>query len=110
MLKRAFACWVRGCTRSTYLAASDGAELGPRWRNFASILLDTVIAAVPTAPANRPLPTAEAVLPSPMTRSLAGEPLAAEKEQDDDHDQDDDEHAATDIDACSEGNKRSHAS
>src|SRR4051812_12831261 len=41
---------------STFAVASAGAVENARWRIFASTVLDTVIAAVPAAPATRPLP------------------------------------------------------
>ena len=39
----------------------------PRSRSLASTVLETVIAAVPNAPASNPLPTAPAVSPNPIT-------------------------------------------
>jgi hypothetical protein len=41
---------------STFSAALAGAELASRPRTFISIVLDTVIAAVPTSPATNPEP------------------------------------------------------
>jgi hypothetical protein len=47
---------------STLAVARAGAELGVRPRSRASTVLETVIAAVPTTPATRPLPIAIAIV------------------------------------------------
>src|SRR5215210_3250363 len=52
-----------GSTSSTASAASAGVWLAPRPLSFISRVLDTVIAAVPAAPANRPLPKSAATSP-----------------------------------------------
>src|SRR3712207_6383453 len=62
--KRASAPSSTGWTPSTFAAACAGAELAGRPRSFISSVLETVIATVPAAPANNPLPTAAATSPS----------------------------------------------
>jgi hypothetical protein len=47
-------------------AASEGAELPLLPLAFISIVLETVINAVPATPAKMPLPTEDATLPMPM--------------------------------------------
>src|SRR3954468_12188562 len=51
---------------STFIAASAGAVLASRPRRFCSIVEETVIAAVPIAPATRPRPILAARPPSPL--------------------------------------------
>src|ERR671916_2020233 len=62
--KRACALSSTGWTPSTFAAACAGVKLASRSRNFISTVLKTVIATVPAAPANNPLPTAAATSPS----------------------------------------------
>src|ERR687884_250051 len=62
--KRASDSSSTGSTPSTLAAACAGVELAGRPRTFISIVLERVIAAVPTAPAKIPLPKAAATFPS----------------------------------------------
>jgi hypothetical protein len=59
----------------TFAAASAGAVLGSRPRRLCSSVLETVIAAVPNAPATSPCPIAAASPPPPpaprMEQSIA---------------------------------------
>src|SRR5947209_2517732 len=70
LLKRASEASSLGSTPSTLAAACAGAVLAPRLLSFISMVLDTVMAAVPAAPANNPLPTAAATSPSFTTHLL----------------------------------------
>src|SRR3954466_124965 len=58
LLKRFLAAGLeKSLMPRTFAVASAGAVLAGRWRSFCSIVLDTVMAAVPAKAAARPLPT-----------------------------------------------------